>query len=82
MKGLYKVDKAHDLNMAIVLDWVANHTSWDNPWISNKDWYMQDGNGNIISPPGTNWADVADLNYSNQEMRLNMIEAMEYWVSR
>jgi glycosidase len=75
------VNKAHDLDMAIVLDWVANHTSWDNPWISNKDWYTQDGNGNIISPPGTNWADVADLNYSNLTMRQNMIEAMQYWVT-
>jgi glycosidase len=67
--------------MAVVLDWVANHTSWDNPWISNKDWYTQDGNGNIISPPGTNWQDVADLNYSNLTMRLNMIDAMKYWVT-
>lgn len=75
------VNKAHDLDMAVVLDWVANHTSWDNPWISNKDWYTQDGNGNIISPPGTNWQDVADLNYSNLTMRLNMIDAMKYWVT-
>lgn len=75
------VNKAHDLDIAIVLDWVANHTSWDNPWISNKDWYTQDGNGNIISPPGTNWADVADLNYSNTAMRQNMIDAMQYWIT-
>lgn len=74
------VSEAHDRGMAVILDWVANHTSWDNPWISNKDWYTQDENGNIISPPGTNWADVADLNYDNQEMRLKMIEAMEYWI--
>jgi alpha-amylase len=75
------VDKAHDLEMAVVIDWVANHTSWDNPWIVNKDWYTQDGNGNIISPPGTNWADVADLDFSNQAMRQNMIDAMQYWVT-
>lgn len=75
------VNKAHDLDMAVILDWVANHTSWDNPWISHKDWYTQDGNGNIIHPPGTGWLDVADLNYSNQEMRLNMIEAMKYWIA-
>ena len=75
------VNMAHELDMAVVLDWVGNHTSWDNPWINNKDWYTQDGNGNIISPSGTNWQDVADLNYSNQTMRQNMIEAMEYWVT-
>jgi len=75
------VKEAHKKNIAIILDWVANHTAWDNPWISNKDWYTQDGNGNIISPPGTNWADVADLNYSSQEMRLAMIDAMKYWIT-
>ena len=74
------VSKAHDRNIAVILDWVANHTSWDNAWISNKDWYTQDGNGNIISPPGTNWNDVADLNYDNGDMRLAMIAAMKYWI--
>ena len=75
------VDAAHRKNIAIILDWVANHTAWDNPWIVNQDWYTQDGQGNIISPPGTNWQDVADLDYDNQEMRTAMIGAMEYWVT-
>lgn len=74
------VSQAHDKGMAVILDWVANHTAWDNPWISNKDWYTQDGNGNIVSPPGTGWTDVADLNFDNQEMRINMIKAMEFWI--
>ncbi len=74
------VSKAHEKDMAVILDWVANHTAWDNPWIENKDWYTQDGNGNIIIPPGTNWQDVADLNYDNAEMRLAMIDAMKYWL--
>jgi glycosidase len=76
------VKKAHQLDIAVVLDWVANHTSWDNPWVSShKDWYTQDGNGNIIHPAGTNWLDVADLNFANQAMRLGMIDAMKYWVT-
>ncbi|RTL59829.1 MAG: PKD domain-containing protein [Sphingobacteriales bacterium] len=74
------VSSAHQKNMAVMLDWVANHTSWDNPWITNKSWYTQDAAGNIISPPGTGWNDVADLNYNNADMRLAMIKAMKYWV--
>ena len=74
------VDAAHDKGMAVILDWVANHTAWDNPWIENTDWYTQDGNGNIVHPPGTNWQDVADLNFDNQEMRLAMIDAMKFWI--
>lgn len=74
------IREAHNRKMAVILDWVANHTSWDNPWIQNKSWYTQDAQGNIVIPAGTNWADVADLNYSNAEMRLEMIKAMKYWV--
>jgi len=75
------VDEAHGMGMAVILDWVANHTAWDNPWITeHPDWYQQDAEGNIIIPPGTNWNDVAQLNYDNQEMRRGMIDAMSYWV--
>ncbi len=74
------VSEAHNRGMAVILDWVANHTAWDNPWIAHTDWYSQDGNGNIIHPPGTNWNDVADLNFENTDMRAAMIDAMRYWV--
>ncbi len=74
------VDKAHSLDMAVMMDWVANHTAWDHPWIPKNGWYETDGNGNIIHPPGTNWEDVAELNFDNQDMRQEMIEAMKYWV--
>lgn len=74
------VKEAHKRKMAVILDWAANHTSWDNPWIQNKAWYTQDASGNIISPAGTNWQDVADLNFDNADMRKEMISAMKYWV--
>jgi glycosidase len=74
------IAEAHSRNMAVVLDWVANHTAWDNPWLQYKSWYSQDASGNIIIPAGTNWQDVADLNFDNPDMRLAMIKAMKYWV--
>lgn len=74
------VDGAHRRNMSLILDWVPNHTSFDNSWTSNKSWYLQDSVGNIISPPGTGWNDVAQLNFKNADMRLAMINAMKYWV--
>ncbi|MCF8413494.1 MAG: alpha-glucosidase C-terminal domain-containing protein [Melioribacteraceae bacterium] len=75
------VDAAHSNGMAVILDWVANHTAWDNPWIANEDWYTQNSSGEIIHPPGTNWQDVADLNFNNAEMRTSMIDALQYWVT-
>jgi glycosidase len=73
------VDGAHNRNMSVMLDWVANHTSWDNAWITtHKNWYVQDGSGNIQSPSG--YTDVAQLNFNNDSMRLAMVAAMKYWV--
>lgn len=72
------VDGAHSRNMAVILDWVGNHTSWDHSWMSNSGWYVKDNSGNIISPNG--WNDVAQLNFNNGDMRQAMIKAMKYWV--
>ncbi|MGB5983174.1 MAG: alpha-amylase family glycosyl hydrolase [Nonlabens sp.] len=74
-------DAAHARGMTVILDWVANHTAWDNPWINeHPEWYTKDSAGRIIHPAGTNWQDVADLNFDVQEMRDAMIDAMRYWV--
>jgi 1,4-alpha-glucan branching enzyme len=75
------VDKAHEAGMLVILDWVANHTGWDNPWINtNPEWYTHDSTGKII-PPVADWSDVADLNFEQPGLKAAMIEAMEYWVS-
>lgn len=75
------VSKAHSMDMKVILDWIANHSSWDNNWITeHPDWYTKDANGNIISPAGMGWNDVADLNFNSKEMRAAMIDAMTYWV--
>lgn len=75
------VEEAHKKDMAVILDWVANHTAWDNAWITaHPDWYQKDNQGNIIIPPGTNYNDVAQLDFTNTELRAAMIDAMSYWV--
>ena len=73
------VNKAHAMGFKIILDWVADHSGWDNPWITNKSWYHQDSDGNIV-PPNSDWTDVAWLNFENAEMRAAMIESMSFWV--
>ena len=63
------VKAAHKKGMKVILDWVANHTAWDNAWVTeHPDWYTKDSLGNMI-PPVDDWADVVDLNYDNSEMR-------------
>lgn len=74
------VNKAHKLGFHVILDWVPNHTGWDNVWIiKNPEWYTQNEKGEIMAP-NPDWTDVADLNYDNKEMRAAMIDALEYWV--
>ena len=78
MKNL--VSTAHSKGMRVILDWVANHTAWDCPWITeHPDWYVHDADGNIVSPSG--WTDVAQLDFSNSAVRVAMKDAMTYWVN-
>lgn len=75
------VEQAHQKGMKVILDWVANHTSFDNVWVSrHPDWYTRDKNGNL-TPPVEDWSDVADLNFDNTDMRRVMIDAMKFWVN-
>ncbi|MDP9047141.1 MAG: alpha-amylase family glycosyl hydrolase [Bacteroidota bacterium] len=75
------VARAHALGMAVIMDWEANDTSWDNNWVTaHPSWYQQDASGNIIIPKGTNYSDVAALNFNNTDMRVAMIKAMKYWI--
>ena len=74
------VDEAHKLGMKVIIDWVANHTAWDNPWTANPDWYTLDEEGGFTPPRGTDWTDVIQLNYDNEEMRAAMTDALVYWV--
>ncbi|RZK76050.1 MAG: alpha-amylase, partial [Pedobacter sp.] len=39
------VDGAHKRNIAVMLDIVANHTSWDHPWIEKPGYYLRDSIG-------------------------------------
>ena len=75
------IETAHKDSMLVILDWVANHTGWDNPWITeHPDWYTHDSTGQII-PSVPDWTDVADLNYDNKDMRNEMVNSMKYWLT-
>ena len=76
------VDVCHEHQMGIILDWVANHTAWDHPWVKeHPDWYTHDEKTDtIIHPRPWDWLDVADLNYDNPDMRQAMIDAMKFWI--
>jgi glycosidase len=74
------VAKAHGLGFKLVIDMVANHTSWDSKLIKqHPEWFTKDSTGRIVSPVA-DWSDVADLDYSKPGLRDYMIHMLEYWV--
>ena len=74
------VREIHGLEMIVIIDWVANHTAWDNSLtINHPDWFTRDQEGNFVSPV-PDWTDVIDLNYDHPELRAYMIEALKFWV--
>lgn len=75
------VEAAHDQNMYVILDWVANHTAWDNELVINHpDWYDRDYKGDFRPTPWWDWSDIIDLDYNKPEVRQYMTEALKYWV--
>ena len=76
------VATAHKLGLKVIIDWVANHTSPDALWITERpaDWYVRDEQGNTIVQ--YDWTDIAKLNYDNYDMRAEMEQAMRFWMAR
>jgi len=80
------IKEAHKNGMAVILDWVPNHTGWDHRWIKeHPDYYTKNAKGEITDPlnedgSSKGWQDVADLNYNNPAMRKAMIDEMKYWI--
>jgi glycosidase len=75
------VDEAQRLGMKVILDWVANHSAYDNPLtLSHPEWYTRTPEGALMSPAGTDWSDVADFDYSQPGLRRYMTESLVYWV--
>ncbi|HMA41313.1 MAG TPA: alpha-amylase family glycosyl hydrolase [Gemmatimonadales bacterium] len=82
------VGAAHARGMKVILDWVPDHTSWDNVWMrQHPDYYIRDERGQPIVPRDkqgkpTDWTDVAQLDYGNPELRRAMIAAMRHWLEQ
>jgi len=75
------IDQAHALGMKVILDWVANHSAWDNPLTArHPDWYKRSPEGTFMPPEGTDWSDVVAFDYANPALRAYMADSLAYWV--
>lgn len=73
------VNEAHELGMYVILDWVANHSSWDNTWaIEHPEYYVKNDDGTFHSP--YDWTDVIQFDYGKPALRDSMIRALKFWI--
>ncbi len=74
------VQKTHELGMYLIIDWVPNHSSWDNTLVTeHPEWYAKDSLGKMFSP--WDWTDVVKFDYNQKELRDYQIEVMKFWLT-
>lgn len=75
------VNKIHSLGMYVIIDWVGNHSAWDNSLAKDHpDWYTKTKEGNFQPTPWYDWDDVIDFDYDKPELRKYMTESLKYWI--
>ncbi|WP_234110799.1 MULTISPECIES: alpha-amylase family glycosyl hydrolase [Chryseobacterium] len=75
------VQKIHSMGMYVIIDWVGNHSAWDNPLAKeHPDWYTKTRSGNFQPTPWYDWDDVIDFDYDNPDFRKYMTESLKYWL--
>lgn len=75
------VKAIHQQGMFVIIDWVANHSAWDNPLVkAHPEWYLKNREGNFQPTPWRDYDDIIEFDYSNPELRRYMTDAMKFWV--
>ena len=74
------VDRAHALGLRVLMDLVPNHTSYDNPLVTEAPSWYRLGPDGVPLPPVPEWRDVAQLDYSVPEVRAYMLDVARYWL--
>ncbi|HSM06436.1 MAG TPA: alpha-amylase family glycosyl hydrolase [Longimicrobiales bacterium] len=75
------VDRAHDLGLKVILDWVANHVAPDHVISeAHPEWFVRDPSGEPRTTPWFDWTDVVDLDYARPGLWRYMTDAMAWWV--
>lgn len=69
----------HRYDMRIIIDLVANHAAADHVWNETSPQYFMDYQSKKTRKI-SDWTDVIDFDYTQQEFRQMMIETICYWL--
>lgn len=73
------VSSIHQAGMYLMMDWVPNHSAWDNHLAEEQPgWYVRDSTGGFVSP--YDWTDVIQFDWSNEGLQEYMLDALLFWV--
>ncbi len=75
------VKAAHAQGFKVILDWVGNHTAWDNPLAtSHPEYFLRDADGKFQPPTGFDWTDVIQLDFTNPGVLEYQYATMARWI--
>ena len=72
---------AHARGMKVILDWVPNHVSPDNPLTkTHPHFFWRDAQGNLTPPHGTDWTDVVQFDFGAPGILEYQTDVLLHWI--
>ena len=76
------IQSAHHNGMRVIIDMVANHMAVDNVWReTHPGYFLKDDQGNFTRKI-SDWSDIIDLDYYNQDLRDTVRKIICSWVEK
>lgn len=75
------ITAAHAQGQRVILDWVPNHVSPDNPLTrTHPEFFWRDDKGNLTPPHGTDWTDVVQFDFAAPGLVEYQAGVLLHWI--